>query len=310
MTEDQKAIELSDKLSFPVRADQVIMSHTPFKSLLPQYSQSNVLVIGGDSCMQVAKDYGFVNAVSSFDIHNANPNVYPLKRADKKSPSATITEAVGAHSIDIQAALVFGESVNWGLDIQILTDLSLSRTPSHTCSDATSGDREKPLPFPIYACNADIVYSATHEKPRYTQGAFMHCFSSLLQHYTDSMRPPPGQVHRHDCAPLLPQIEFYGKPFRVQYDYAELALASVAERSGVCAPIRYYGVGDNPRSDVRGANQAGPMWRSVLVRSGLFKGSENDWLDPALYVEDDVLEAVNRIIAVEEALAAGEANGE
>ena len=31
-------------------------------------------------------------------------------------------------------------------------------------------------------------------------------------------------------------------------------------------------VGDNPASDVRGANRAGPPWVSVLVRTGVFSG--------------------------------------
>ena len=42
----------------------------------------------------------------------------------------------------------------------------------------------------------------------------------------------------------------------------------------------YYNqrIGDNPKSDIRGANDIG--WISILVRSGVFKGV-NDPLDPA-----------------------------
>ena len=40
-----------------------------------------------------------------------------------------------------------------------------------------------------------------------------------------------------------------------------------------------WAVGDNPRSDVRGANAAGAPWVSVLVRTGVAK--ENDPADPA-----------------------------
>lgn len=44
-------------------------------------------------------------------------------------------------------------------------------------------------------------------------------------------------------------------------------------------------IGDNPKSDIRGANQKG--WTSILVRSGIFNGQNNDEKDPASYVVDD-----------------------
>lgn len=46
-----------------------------------------------------------------------------------------------------------------------------------------------------------------------------------------------------------------------------------------------YMIGDNPKSDIRGANSAG--WSSILVRTGVFKG-ENDEEDPAKYVVDNI----------------------
>lgn len=53
-------------------------------------------------------------------------------------------------------------------------------------------------------------------------------------------------------------------------------------------------VGDNPAADIRGANNAGPPWVSVLVRTGLFKGPKdgNDVVDPARVVVDDAWGAV------------------
>jgi ribonucleotide monophosphatase NagD (HAD superfamily) len=51
-------------------------------------------------------------------------------------------------------------------------------------------------------------------------------------------------------------------------------------------------VGDNPKSDVAGANSMGRPWQSVLVRTGVFQG-ENDREHPADVVVDDVAEAVS-----------------
>ena len=47
-------------------------------------------------------------------------------------------------------------------------------------------------------------------------------------------------------------------------------------------------VGDNPASDILGAQRAG--WESILVRTGVFVGKNCD--PPATKVADDVLEGV------------------
>ena len=56
-------------------------------------------------------------------------------------------------------------------------------------------------------------------------------------------------------------------------------------------------IGDNPKSDIRGANQKG--WTSILVRSGVFNGQNNDEKDPASYVVDNFYEAVKLIFELE-----------
>ena len=61
-------------------------------------------------------------------------------------------------------------------------------------------------------------------------------------------------------------------------------------------PLIYYGIGDNPKSDIRGANNAGDHWKSILVRTGVFRGKDNDAEDPADIVLNDVLEAARYIL--------------
>ncbi len=48
-------------------------------------------------------------------------------------------------------------------------------------------------------------------------------------------------------------------------------------------------IGDNPKSDIRGANEAG--WHSILLRTGMFQGppGSNDPEDPARDVVDTVV---------------------
>ena len=68
-----------------------------------------------------------------------------------------------------------------------------------------------------------------------------------------------------------------------------------------------YAVGDNPKSDVRGANGAGNIWRSILVCTGVYKGGvdSNDKEDPAHYVVEGVGEAVDMVFEIEQQRSLG-----
>ena len=58
-----------------------------------------------------------------------------------------------------------------------------------------------------------------------------------------------------------------------------------------------YMIGDNPKSDIKGGNDAG--WITILVRTGMFQGKENDLTHPAKYVVNDFREAVDLILKKE-----------
>lgn len=60
----------------PVSANQVILSHTPLRRLTEQYANKNILVIGGDSCMEVAKSYGFQQPICPSEVSLYCPSVY------------------------------------------------------------------------------------------------------------------------------------------------------------------------------------------------------------------------------------------
>ncbi|KAG0047853.1 hypothetical protein BGZ83_007187 [Gryganskiella cystojenkinii] len=88
----------------------------------------------------------------------------------------------------------------------------------------------------------------------------------------------------------------YGKPMISTYQYAESVLDKIAP-----LPKGYrrvvYAIGDNPYADIAGANGYG--WKSVLVRTGVFKpqGQENHAVHPATTVVDHVEDAVQWILA-------------
>ena len=83
-----------------------------------------------------------------------------------------------------------------------------------------------------------------------------------------------------------------GKPCQGTYSFAERRL--LAHRRDLLGrdarPLRsVYMLGDNPESDIRGANQFksenGSEWVSLLVKSGVFRGGEPSW-KPREIVED------------------------
>lgn len=110
-----------------------------------------------------------------------------------------------------------------------------------------------------------------------------------------------------------------GKPFRATYDFTELQLQKQQENDPDSSLDTIYAIGDNPvsgsllflpffssllllivggkkkKKDIQGANNAGPRWFSILVRSGCFVG-ENHPIYPAKYVCDNVLDAIHFIL--------------
>lgn len=287
ITEEAKAEQLSTKLGINVSADQVILSHTPLRRLAEVYADQNILVIGGDSCVDVARSYGFQKPICPSEYHRTHHSIYP-SRAPQASHSSTSKDVMQQNltedtSGDLAAVFVLGDSMDWGLDMQVMTDALL-------------GNEQAGAPhIPVYACNADIVYTGRHPKPRFTQGAFVHAFKSLFEHYST----------------IPVNIEFCGKPFPIQYEYAEALLQKNASNSGIPPPTKFFGIGDNPKSDIRGANAAGGHWRSVLVCSGVYQGGphSNDQQDPADFVVQGILEAVRLVVDIVTAESSASSGG-
>eukprot|EP01031_Cornospumella_fuschlensis_P033723 gene33723-40798_t len=263
--EELKAEQLSSKLGLHIRKEQIILCHTPFSNLARKYGSSPVLLLGQEPCLDVARAYGFNSVFRPIDFYNIDPHVLPTRKAPIPGGHQTIPP--------IKLALIFHDPVDWSLDMQVLSDVLVSHKPG-----------EKPVQtVPLYGCNLDLVYNNEYSLPRFTQGAFIDAFQCLFEKY-------------HGI-PL--QITKYGKPFRIQYEFAELVLRREAERMhGVLDQHTvYYGIGDNPLSDIKGANEAGTHWSSILVRTGLFQScQDNDEAHPADHVCHSVNEAVDYIL--------------
>lgn len=268
LLEAAKAKELRSKLNIDISDSQVIVCHTPFRQLANVYKHKKVVVVGREACLSVASSYGLNRTVGAQELSNTIPYLLPTR----KSSCSSSLSANNIHKklSEMSACFVFHDPVDWSLEMQLLNDILVEY----------DGNIAKQR-IPLFACNADLVYATEHPLPRFTQGAFVEAFRHIFQ-LTHGI-------------PL--EVTYFGKPFKVQYDYAETVIKEQAANLNQQPPQIFFGIGDNPKSDIRGANNAGEHWRSVLVRTGLFSGPQaNDTDDPADFVFANALEAVDYII--------------
>lgn len=207
-------------------------------------------------------------------------------------------------ALKIDAILVFSDPRDWALDIQIIVDLLMSRQGVLGTYSARNGDRSLPNDGwqqdgqpPVVFSNADLFWSTTYHHPRFGQGAFQAALQGVWGRVTGGKE--------------LVRTSF-GKPFAETYQFAErvlnehrakvLGMGQKAEtgsggKKKEMAPLRrVYMIGDNPESDIRGANEfaspQGTEWTSVLVRTGVWRAERGEPVHKPKMLVDDVKAAV------------------
>ncbi|KAK1701073.1 HAD-superfamily subfamily IIA hydrolase [Colletotrichum godetiae] len=303
--------DLSDKLGVKLSVDNFVQSHTPFQELVqgPEgLGDKTIFLTGADAkkCREIAKLYGFKNVVTPADIIHAHPEVFPfelLKKsvyADSHEPlpkpihDGTVADA---DALKIDAMFVFNDPRDWALDIQIITDLLLSRegllgtySPKNGDASLPNGGWQQDGQPPLIFSNADLFWSTTYHQPRFGQGAFQAAVAGVWKEVT------AGQAELKRTV--------FGKPFATTYQYAERVLdahrrALLGQKSGgngEAPPLKtVYMVGDNPESDIRGANDYSneeTEWASLLVKTGVWSQTRGAPTHKPTMIVDDVKAAV------------------
>ncbi|KAJ2083195.1 hypothetical protein H4R24_001025 [Coemansia sp. RSA 988] len=287
VSEAAKAADISRMLDVEIDASQVVLSHSPMQALAARYSNDHVLIVGGvgHRCADIARAYGFCNVSTPNDVVAWRPSAWPFMRPPEERQLSDPNCKRNYTRDPFRAVLVLHDSFDFGRDLQIVTDVLRSR-------DATLGaEFINKQSVPLYLSNSDLIFSNDYPLPRFAQGAFHVCLRAMWDALT--------------CGAPLEHTRF-GKPFTVQYDFAERLLDQLALRAVPSVDVvqlqnrrRVYAIGDNPAADIAGANGAG--WTSVLVRTGVFNGEPgtNDPANPATMVVDHVEDAVSWIIATE-----------
>lgn len=299
VTEKKRAEFLSDKLGVELSANQLVQSHTPLQILGEKHAYDRILVVGGvnDEARKCALEYGFQDVIIPMDIVKQNPSVSPHHRYTVEQLSKYTREVDLLKPIE--AIAVFNDPRDMGTDIQVTLDLLNSAGGLiGTQRKVPTVHRSTPL-IPIIFSNDDFIWANDYPIPRFGQGAFRMVVESLYKKI-------------NNCSEMDSLI--LGKPYAIQYDYAKKALAKWhveltskhgnghVHSSGAFAQEinnptnlqfnRIYMVGDNPASDIKGANDNG--WESMLVRTGVYNNEPLGSLValPSAGVHDDVLEAV------------------
>ncbi|PGH15082.1 TIGR01456 family HAD hydrolase [Helicocarpus griseus UAMH5409] len=308
--EKERIAHLSERLNTPLDTSTIIQSHTPFADMVKGNREQDaledkcVLVVGGGNgkCRSVAQQYGFKSVVTPGDIFSAHPAIWPFSDAFNdyyKGFTSQLPRQINAvdpsKSLKIDAILVFNDPRDWALDIQVIIDVLLS---SQGIVGTLSAKNNNPnLPNrgyqqdgqpPLYFSNPDLVWAAQYHHPRLGQGAFKAALDGVWAAMTDG-------------AEL--QKTVIGKPYELTYRFAEKRLNQEREnmfRTRDLQPLEaVYMIGDNPESDIRGANSykspIGTKWNSILVNSGVYSGGKPAWA-PKVNV-DGVKQAVEWALA-------------
>ncbi|EPX74723.1 cardiolipin synthase/hydrolase fusion protein [Schizosaccharomyces octosporus yFS286] len=268
MHETTRAERLSKLLQISLKEIDFCQSHTPFKNLKDKYK--HILVLGGsdDSVRKTAEMYGFPSVINELDVI--------AKRGAPFWPFTSFTESdlKKARDFDlnqpIEAVFTYVDPVRFGLDLQLVMEMAQSK--NGILGTVSETNEEGP---DIYFSNADLVWPNEYPLPRLGQGAFASCCEKIYHELTGK------------------QMKFtkYGKPHKITYDYATNILEAKRKALNIPNfPKEIFMVGDNPESDIRGANDYG--WTSILVRTGIFQGADNSPKYPAKHVAKNVWEGM------------------
>ncbi|XP_067163050.1 haloacid dehalogenase-like hydrolase domain-containing 5 [Apteryx mantelli] len=225
-----KAEELSRALGLQVSPEQVILSHSPLR-LFSQFHQKCVLVAGQGPVEENAQNLGFKHVVTIEALRKAFPllDMVDQSRRPKELPPPTTDFPT------IEGVILFGEPVRWETSLQLIIDVLLS--------NGNPGAELEDIPYPhlpVLACNMDLLWMAEAKMPRFGHGTFLLCLENIYKKVT-------GRELRYEA--------LIGKPSTVTYRYAEYLIKQQAEKQGWKSPIRrLYAIGDNPMSDIYGAN--------------------------------------------------------
>lgn len=193
----------------------------------------------------------------------------------------------------IDAVLVLSDPRDWAVDCQLVLDAMLapggvigmpynvdalkrmvkSRTRHAQSNTPETHSAIHPPGARLYFSQADTLWQAGWHLPRLALGTFEAAMDGVWRRVTTTLT---GSL---DTPISLPRT-LYGKPSLATFSYADKLLGSLSGHESE-GPRTVYMIGDNPESDIAGANNweahrrqfpehHSAQWVSVLVRTGVW----------------------------------------
>lgn len=257
-----KANLLSKLIEMDITPNEVIMAQSPVADLFhPEtgiYRNKRCLIVSsnnGQGEKEFAKMVGCNNFTTCDEINSQFPNLDWMDR--RKWPANVDTSA--RLSDDqfqlIECILLLGEPVNWERNVQITLDVILGQGHPNKRVDSYPLVKNE---IPIIAANLDLCWKASANMPRFGNGAFLLILETFYQKITGN---------------TLTYEKLFGKPSHHTYEFCLKKLRELYPNQEISTII---GIGDNPQSDIAGANNIKSKdnkhkWLSVLVETGVYK---------------------------------------
>ncbi|KAI4994747.1 hypothetical protein ZWY2020_034388 [Hordeum vulgare] len=291
--EHKRALELSELLGVNISPAQVVHGHSPYRELVKRFEDDLIVAVGKGEPAAVMAEYGFRKVLSIDDYSSYFKEIDPLAPFKKWKVGESNCEDFMSEKLHrpydvyqerVKGVFVVSDPVDWGRDLQVLCDiLSTGGLPGN-------GKGDQP---PLYFSADDLEYQAAFPSERLGMGAFRIALESIFNQVND--------------IPL--KYTSYGKPnpfvFKNAASILQKIVMGIYPNSQLTNEVQdhqfstIYMIGDNPKVDINGVLKAGPPWSSVLTRTGVFRGNDNDPKFPADLVVDTVDEAVSCILEKE-----------
>ena len=270
-----KAKKVNSSLGTSISSDKIVLAITPLEDYVDKYANEPVLIIGKHLEIETAKLMGYKKIVYYEEYFMQNPSTFPDINNEMIKPIPNHTSIL-TDELEIKAIFIMHTPVYWGEAVQVICDVLRARNGSRKAMNEM--DIQYHQQIPIFMCNPDFEYCGKHPMPRLTVGAFGLTLNAIWKH-----------ISGEDI-----QFERMGKPFQSSYQKAEKIILNQNQQV-----THFYGIGDNPLSDIRGANDMKKVsdyqYSSVLVKSGC-SDPEMLKIDTPDIITDDFFEAIQIIL--------------
>lgn len=296
-----KAILLTKLMGIEVKPEEVIMAQSPVKDLFEDIQMvsypdptsekdemgtyaENFAIYKDKYCLLVssnndkgeetfAKLIGLKreNYITCAEIDRLYPNLDWMNRAKWPKEVDTSPRIADNEFRPIDCIVLLGEPVNWERNCQIILDVILGKGHPNIRNPEYPNIKNK---IPIIAANLDLSWKGAANMPRFGNGAFLLILETLYKKFTGN---------------TLEYEKMFGKPSHHTYEFCLKRLRQLYPDQKIETII---GIGDNPQSDIAGANNIKMIdkkhsWLSVLVETGVYarRSSRDFELPPSMETE-------------------------